>query len=149
MSKEVQMTFRVERELRTDFSNAALREDRPAAQVLREFMRSYVNQACKSSHSDIKETGSVQTWTQDEAIAFECARDVITDMQGILTSQIFEETDKEQPDNQRLASLRAESSRLFQERAALHLKDHEKIARIRAEYGKMVRSWRAELNSAR
>lgn len=43
MSKEVQMTFRVEPELRAAFSDAALLEDRPAAQVLREFMRAYVN----------------------------------------------------------------------------------------------------------
>jgi hypothetical protein len=32
MSKEVQMTFRVEPELRAEFSDAALLEDRPAAQ---------------------------------------------------------------------------------------------------------------------
>jgi hypothetical protein len=45
MSKEVQMTFRVEPELRAKFAEAALLEDRPAAQVLREFMRAYVNQS--------------------------------------------------------------------------------------------------------
>ncbi len=45
MSKEVQMTFRVEPELRTAFSDAALLEDRPAAQVLRELMRAYVKQS--------------------------------------------------------------------------------------------------------
>lgn len=142
MSKEVQMTFRVEAELRADFSNAALLEDRPAAQVLREFMRSYVNHARARSHSD-----SVQKWTQGEAVAFECAREAITDMHAILTSQIVEETGKEQLDKQRLASLRAERSRLFQERATLHVKDHAKVARIRAEYGEMVRSWRAENQS--
>lgn len=45
MSKEVQMTFRVESGLRTDFAAAAAAEDRPAAQLLREFMRTYVNQS--------------------------------------------------------------------------------------------------------
>lgn len=45
MSKEVQMTFRVEPELRAEFSEAAVLQDRPAAQVLREFMRAYVNQS--------------------------------------------------------------------------------------------------------
>ena len=45
MSKDVQMTFRVEPDLRAEFSNAALLADRPAAQVLREFMRAYVNDA--------------------------------------------------------------------------------------------------------
>jgi hypothetical protein len=43
--KEVQMTFRVEPELRAEFSEAVVLEDRPAAQVLREFMRAYVNQS--------------------------------------------------------------------------------------------------------
>jgi hypothetical protein len=51
MSKEVQMTFRIEPELRAEFSDAALQEHRPAAQVLREFMRAYVNQARERSHS--------------------------------------------------------------------------------------------------
>jgi len=45
MSKEVQMTFRIEPELRTAFAEAALQEDRPAAQVLRELMRAYVTKS--------------------------------------------------------------------------------------------------------
>lgn len=51
MNKEVQMTFRVEPELRAEFSDAALLEDRPAAQVLREFMRAYVRQSRERGHS--------------------------------------------------------------------------------------------------
>lgn len=42
--KEDQMTFRVESELRTSFTEAAELEHRPAAQVLRELMRSYIKQ---------------------------------------------------------------------------------------------------------
>jgi hypothetical protein len=42
MTKEVQMTFRVEPELRASFTAAADYQHRPAAQVLREFMRAYV-----------------------------------------------------------------------------------------------------------
>ncbi len=42
--KEIQMTFRVEPELRTSFIEAAELEHRPAAQVLRELMRRYVNE---------------------------------------------------------------------------------------------------------
>lgn len=42
MTKEVQMTFRVEPELRAKFTEAANFQHRPAAQVLREFMRAYV-----------------------------------------------------------------------------------------------------------
>lgn len=45
MTKEVNVTFRVEPELRASFSEAASREHRPAAQVLRELMRAYVEQS--------------------------------------------------------------------------------------------------------
>ena len=42
--KDVQMSFRVESNLRTEFISAAEQLDRPAAQVLREFMKSFVAQ---------------------------------------------------------------------------------------------------------
>jgi hypothetical protein len=51
MSKEAQMTFRVETKLRAEFSEAALLEDRPAAQVLREFMKAYVSRARERSYN--------------------------------------------------------------------------------------------------
>ncbi len=51
MSKEVQMTFRVEPELRAEFTHAASEEHRPAAQVLREFMRAYVQEAREREHA--------------------------------------------------------------------------------------------------
>jgi len=47
MAKDVQMTFRVEEELRSDFINATAMEHVPAAQVLREFMRTYVAEVSK------------------------------------------------------------------------------------------------------
>lgn len=81
-------------------------------------------------------------WTQDEAIAFECAREVITDMMAIQTGQIAEESSKAAPDADRLASLRAERSRLAQERAALHVNDLAAVAGVRAKYGAIVRAWR-------
>lgn len=83
-------------------------------------------------------------WTQDEAIAFECAREVITDMMAIQTGQIAEENRKAALDTGRLASLRAERSRLAMERSALHVNDQATVARIRTEYGAIVRAWRAE-----
>jgi hypothetical protein len=87
---------------------------------------------------------TMQKWTQDEAIAFECAREVITDLRAILTDQIAEESSKAPPDADKLESLHAESSRLFRERAGLHVKDHAEVARVRAEYGARIRAWRAE-----
>ncbi|SNR84348.1 hypothetical protein SAMN05192560_1359 [Methylobacillus rhizosphaerae] len=42
MSKEATMTIRVDTDLRSSFVAATKRNDRPASQVLRDFMRSYV-----------------------------------------------------------------------------------------------------------
>jgi len=86
----------------------------------------------------------MQKWTQEEAIAFECAREVITHLRAILTSQIADESSKEHPDAEKLAHLYAESSRLFRERAGLHVKDHAEVARVRSEYGALVRAWQTE-----
>lgn len=83
-------------------------------------------------------------WTQTEAIAFECACECITDLRAILTGQIYEETNKEHPDAERIARLRAERSELFRERAGLHVHDHVEVARVRVEYGSKIRAWRAD-----
>ncbi|MDR2031386.1 MAG: hypothetical protein LBP86_03810 [Azoarcus sp.] len=85
----------------------------------------------------------MQKWTQSEAIDFECAREVITDLRAILTGQITEEKTKPQPDAARLERLYTERSRLFRERAGLHVRDHAEVARVQAKYGPLVRSWRA------
>lgn len=42
MNKDVGMRIRLDRELRDEFVAACKIQDRPAAQVLREFMREYV-----------------------------------------------------------------------------------------------------------
>ena len=86
----------------------------------------------------------MQQWTQDQAIAFECAREVITDMMAICTGRIADERTKKSPDTELIATLRADRSRLHQERTALHVTDDANVARIRAEYGAIVRAWRAE-----
>lgn len=86
----------------------------------------------------------MQKWTQNEAVAFECAREVITDLRAILTARITEESNKEHPDTERLAELRAERSDCSARGPGLRVKDHAEIARVRAEYGAQVRTWRAE-----
>lgn len=45
MSKEVQMTFPIDSELRADFTAAASAQNRPPAELLREFMREYINRS--------------------------------------------------------------------------------------------------------
>lgn len=42
--KDVGLRIRVDRELRDDFVTACQNQDKPAAQILREFMRAYVRQ---------------------------------------------------------------------------------------------------------
>jgi hypothetical protein len=73
-------------------------------------------------------------WTHEEGIAFECAREVITDVMGILSSEIAREVDP-----QIAESKRKQRSALFQEREALRVSDQKTIARVRQVYGKTVR----------
>ena len=82
-------------------------------------------------------------WTQEEAIAFECARECITDMMAICTGRIADERHKKTPDADRLAALRAERSRVTQERASLHVHDPAAFARMCADYGALIRAHRA------
>lgn len=71
MSKEVQMTFRVEAELRAEFTAAALQEHRPAAQVIREFMRAYVNEARSGQVQPLKATiSSAERRRRERAVSF-------------------------------------------------------------------------------
>lgn len=79
-------------------------------------------------------------WTQDEAIAFECARECITHLMAICTGELH----NGEPAESRRAELEAELSRLARERSALHVADQTNIARIRTEYGARIRSHRKQ-----
>lgn len=79
-------------------------------------------------------------WTHEEGVQFECAREVITDLMGILSAQIATTT---APDA--LAALRARRSALAQERARLKVADHDDIARIREGYGRIVHEYIASV----
>jgi len=91
----------------------------------------------------------VQHYTQDEAIAYECAREAITHLLAVLTEQITEEAAKTNPNAALVAALRDERSRLFNERKNLHVEDHVAIARIRTEYGTRIRSWNEQFETRR
>ncbi len=78
-------------------------------------------------------------WTQDEAIAFECARECITDLMAILSEKISEEESKPAPSAEHLARLEKESTDFWRERAELSVSSHAEIARIRKNYGALVR----------
>lgn len=55
--KDAGMRIRVERELRDEFLKICRERDRPAAQVIREFMREYIA-AKKSNHAGQTENAS-------------------------------------------------------------------------------------------
>jgi hypothetical protein len=86
----------------------------------------------------------VAQWTQNEAIDFECAREVITELMAYYSSQIAEESERSQPDVAHIEQLRDERSRLAGERANLHVLDHDNVSRVLLEYGARVRALREE-----
>lgn len=82
-------------------------------------------------------------WTQEQAIAFEVACEGITMMIGILQGEIYDAGQ----DHAKVASLRAEVSRLWGERRDLHVTDDAAVAAARAKYGPMIREWRESLKA--
>ena len=64
------------------------------------------------------------SWTPDEAVEFECAREAITDMIAMRTAWIAEENRKDAPDAALIETWRGEIFRLAKERSALHAHDH-------------------------
>lgn len=81
-------------------------------------------------------------WTQEEAIAFECARECITDLMGICSTEIADEEESQEPDLKKIYNLEKEMAQLAHERANLTLTDHDHIAAIRTEYGARIRAYR-------
>ncbi len=73
----------------------------------------------------------MEKWTQDEAIAFECAKECITHLMAIWTARIA--SGALTPDQSE--KLRTRRSELAVERARLRVHDHADIARIRSVYG--------------
>jgi hypothetical protein len=56
MSKEVQMSIKMERDLRDEFIAAAASTHRPAAQIVREFMRAFISKSGEVSHEPNAQT---------------------------------------------------------------------------------------------
>ena len=81
-------------------------------------------------------------WTQEQAVAFECARECITDMMGIYSTKIAEEEGKTDPDRAVLTELENELTRLARERSSLTITDDERIATVRRQYGEVIRRFR-------
>ena len=82
-------------------------------------------------------------WTQEQAVAFECAREAISDLMAICSAAIASE-EASAPEGPRLAELEQELAGLARERADLRVADHDRIAAIRRTYGERVRVYRAQ-----
>lgn len=74
-------------------------------------------------------------WTQDEAIAFGCARDYIGDLMVLYMTPLDDMQSKPDAPAERLAWLQAEIRRL-------KVSDHEEIAEIRRVYGALLKGSR-------
>lgn len=104
----------------------------PLADSKREFSR-----AVDDIKAGILAAGETRPkWTQDEAIAYECARECITHMMAICTGELHNDA----PTEARHAELEAERDRLAAELRGLHVHDHADIARIRQDYGQRIRA---------
>ncbi|MFA7242877.1 MAG: hypothetical protein WC091_22455 [Sulfuricellaceae bacterium] len=72
MRKEVQMSIKMEAELRDQFVAVAASVHRPAAQIVRELMRLYIaqqqspNQATIAAINELEQGGGVQFTSMDE-----------------------------------------------------------------------------------
>jgi hypothetical protein len=81
-------------------------------------------------------------WTQEESIAYECAREVINGMVGICSHLIAQEEKKDNPNLERIQQLDTKIAELFKERSTIDLHDKVTIAKIRMEYGSKIRAYR-------
>lgn len=85
------------------------------------------------------EGGAGPKWTQDEAIAYECARDYLSEVLAIYCSELDNEEAREVPRQDRVGWLDAEIERLTKVWRQLRVTDHEAIEEIRAVYGALLR----------
>ena len=81
-------------------------------------------------------------WTQDEAIAFGCARDYIGDLMVLYLTLVDDMQSKSDAPAERVAWLQAEIMRLKAQRRSLKVSDHDEIAEIRRVYGALLKGSR-------
>lgn len=82
---------------------------------------------------------SQPAWSQDDAIAFEAARECLTDVMAIVSAELHAPGLSADREN----FLSAQLAVLHRERAALAVGDRERVAAVRRAYGKQVRGYRA------
>lgn len=73
-------------------------------------------------------------WTQDEAIAFACARDYLAELQAVYATALDELVSQPNADVDRVEWLRSELVLLRQQRSDLTVRDQAAVAKIRAAF---------------
>jgi hypothetical protein len=86
-------------------------------------------------------------WTQDQAVAYECARDCITHLMSCY-SALIEDGLRRDIAPLELDAYEREIKRLAQERQELRVHDDVAIERIRKEYGQLVKEMSARIGQA-
>lgn len=81
------------------------------------------------------------SWTAEQGVAFECAREYIAELIGIQSKLLARERAKPAPDTDTISRLQQEQARLAEERSALKVQDSIAIDRIRKEYGTKLKAW--------
>ena len=84
-------------------------------------------------------------WTQDEAIAFEAAKECIGHWIAIFSEKISNEKKKDVPNLMFLKKLEGERGMACKERRKIPFDDPKKIASIRQHYGELVRRYLREV----
>ena len=82
----------------------------------------------------------MQKWTQEQAVAFEAARECITALMAVHTAALATEKNRPDPRSTVVQELRGEIARLFAERSAMRVTDDETVARVLSTYGPQVRA---------
>lgn len=79
-------------------------------------------------------------WTQDQAIAYEAARDAINDVIASYSEQIALEEQRHTPNIARIAWLEVRTSQAIATRDALNVEDTENARQTLSEYSAIFRA---------
>lgn len=88
------------------------------------------------------------TWTFEEGLKFDCARDLLTSMIGMRSAMIAEEMKKQNPDFDLVAKFKVDSFVFARRRESFHVGDKEKIEAIFDEFSEVVRDGYSNEGSA-
>ena len=81
------------------------------------------------------------SWTAEQGVAFECAREYIAELIAIQSKLLARERAKPAPDADTISRLQKEQARLADERSTLKVQDSIAIDCIRKEYGARLKAW--------